>query len=561
VGLGVEALEDRLVPTVIFEHHFVGTEVTSGPKANQYSLQSEPVVLIFGGSYWQTARGQRDEQTLVNSVKTILAGPYLSGLTQYGSNGRASLFATATTGTPLALQYGNYPDYSDVLKYVNGQLAVNPGLVPPASANPQQKPLYVVFNDPNSSGPGGDSVGSNGVAGGLHLAYVGTKFQNGSLWLDNITWTFSHELAEATASAIAVNDPGHFNADSQICDNEPEIGAGYLARVNGVEVQAYWSQQDQAFIVPDGKATNTVLTPIWTDRSFTGYCSDATATAPRPGTGVAAVGRVNTFVITRDGALWEHTGSDYSTGWIQLVNRGVTAVQVGIDALGADTAFVQIGGDLLEHRGTDPSRGWTFVDSGVTAFSASQVQANTVFTSYGSDLWEYANGNWTKLKSRGVTGFQAGLGGDGRASVFANFGGDLREYSAGTWYAVDNGVTAFSASQVQADTVFTSYGGDLWQHVGTDRTTGWTQLATSSVTAFSAGEAAPGRASVFALIYGDLREHTGTDPQRGWHEVQNGGVTSFSASQFEADAVFVFLGSALEEHTGRGSGESWQPIL
>src|SRR5205823_6390561 len=131
------------------------------------------------------------------------------------------------------------------------------------------------------------------------------------------------------------------------------------------------------------------------------------------------------------------------------------------------------GNVLLEHTGSSPRKNWASIDSGVAAFSASQVQADTVFDSAGSNLYEYSAGNWTKLKGSGVTGFQAGKGGDGKAAVFAVINGDLQEYvgSKVGWFDLHvTGITSFSASQLQADTVFTDAGGTVQKHAG--RTSG-----------------------------------------------------------------------------------------
>src|SRR5262249_30688151 len=52
------------------------------------------------------------------------------------------------------------------------------------------------------------------------------------------------------------------NGGRQIADFEPDNG--YTYRLNGYNVEAYWSVNDLAFIVPDGKTQTVTLTPIWT---------------------------------------------------------------------------------------------------------------------------------------------------------------------------------------------------------------------------------------------------------------------------------------------------------
>ena len=57
----------------------------------------------------------------------------------------------------------------------------------------------------------------------------------------------------------------------QIADNEPN---SYSYALNGVPVQPYWSQKDNAFIVPDGNRQKFYLDPVWTGptgaQTFTG---------------------------------------------------------------------------------------------------------------------------------------------------------------------------------------------------------------------------------------------------------------------------------------------------
>jgi hypothetical protein len=305
---------------------------------------------------------------------------------------------------------------------------------------------------------------------------------------------------------------------------------------------------------------------------------DLAASTPAPppppskvqaGSGVAIVGRNDEFVIATGGALWDHSGTNPNSGWTLLKSQGVTAVSVGIDAVGRDALFVNVGGTLLEHTGTNPNAGWSQVWTGVKSFSASQVQANTVFVSFGSDLWEHvgldANSGWTKLAGSGVTGLDAGVDASHQAAVFANFGGTLWEHTGTNpnagWSQVWTGVKSFSASQVQANTVFVSFGSDLWEHTGTSSSAGWSKIWGSGVTGFSAGVDSTGSAAVFVNLSGDLWEHTGTSSSTGWSEVWKSGVTGFTASQLQADKVFVAFGSSLDVHVGRSSTSGWELLV
>ena len=90
----------------------------------------------------------------------------------------------------------------------------------------------------------------------------------GILDQDGFTQVFSHELAEAMAPSVHVSDPGNLNLGYQIADGEPEsFGQGYTYRLrSGDLVQAYWSQRDGAWVVPDGSSQKFTLT--WATASF-----------------------------------------------------------------------------------------------------------------------------------------------------------------------------------------------------------------------------------------------------------------------------------------------------
>ena len=274
--LTLEALEDRLVPTVAFIPQLgngVLPTVTSPTSADSASLQNTPVVLIFTGSYWTTTQGKTDQQTMTNDVSSILGGPYLSKLTQYGSDGHAHLAGTYQTNQVPTLT-GETPTSTDLLKFVNSLTSQNPTWVPSTNGKPQQAPVFVVINDPTDAGDG--SHGFNWTDGTTHAIYEGNAtISAGSVNMDLFTRTFSHELAEAMTSGITVSNPGQTTdqngGPNQISDGEPDNDKSiYAYRLNGLLVQPYWSQSDNVFLVPDGYMQTLTLTPIWSGGSFTG---------------------------------------------------------------------------------------------------------------------------------------------------------------------------------------------------------------------------------------------------------------------------------------------------
>jgi hypothetical protein len=284
----MESLEDRMLPTIVFMPHF-GPESVCGSKSD--GMQHPTVNLIFSGSYWNTWQGQQDVISLCNATGTLLAGPYLSGLMQYGSDGTASLGsmwwdAATVPSQPSTGQLQSFLQYSLTLH------GAAPGL-----NDWQHAPIYVVISDPdsaaqydggwNSDGTYVQTVGWISAKENIHMMWIGTSTDKWAgvssdthIWLDAFTETLSHELAETISdpdsAGITVSPPAALPASlingKQIGDNEPEQAGAihYSYRLNGNWVQPYWSADDNAFIVPDGNVQKFYLSPIWSGNTFTG---------------------------------------------------------------------------------------------------------------------------------------------------------------------------------------------------------------------------------------------------------------------------------------------------
>ncbi len=283
IRLSLEALEDRLVPTVVFTPQF-GSETYTG---SHNGMQDPPVHLIFSGPYWNTAQGQQNEQTIIASTKNIVGGPYLSGLKQYGSDGKATYANSWNASSTVA---GN-PTTTALQSFLQNEIDLNPAGQPDLLADSQHAPIYVVLSDPTSSGAGQNGgYNASGTydryifAANVHMIWVGTgKFagETNAQWKDILTSAISHELAETISDPSLPGNitPGNrlpagigASAVPQIGDFEPEGSGGskYGYRLNGDLMQPYWSQNDKAFIVPDGNTQNFYLQPIWSSNTFNG---------------------------------------------------------------------------------------------------------------------------------------------------------------------------------------------------------------------------------------------------------------------------------------------------
>jgi hypothetical protein len=238
-----------------------------GPKLSQ----STRVNLIFWGGAWNSnPQPNPSAQTIVNDAASILAGPYLSSLSQYNVFGITSEFggignraflltssnppATFNTGTIANFIVGlidngtlDEPDEEPhpTLNCVFMPPGVNyvppPGTVPLNGAH-----TYAIWNDTDLF-----DLDTNQRS---HFAWV--RFGSRAL----ISSTFSHELVEALTdpegNAVQVNptNPTNWNEIGDVCAT---TGA-----VNGVTVQSYWSQQDQACVIPNNLAVRRQITCI-----------------------------------------------------------------------------------------------------------------------------------------------------------------------------------------------------------------------------------------------------------------------------------------------------------
>ncbi len=313
-ALGLEALEDRVVPTVAFTpvygaeqaHYTHGTGLAG-------TLNNPPVYLIFWGSYWETnptaVRNLTDDfyEVIANSVGPY-AGAYLSGIEQYKASG-AYLQADANpayaqvagfvgitsyidgTNDPPATVSSN-PQLGDAVSNEVEQLINNSGGVIPDPGHTPQTPIDVVITPPTVGGVNGqDSFNepSDSGTGRYHdVVWVDTQAlvtDPSGLNQDVTTSHFSHELVEAITDPNGVVGGYHVDAGSQwtqggnnqICDFE---AGNYFYRVGtgsvnaGVVCEAYWSQYGPDpgnFIVPDGNSlTMTVQPDPWVNSSFAG---------------------------------------------------------------------------------------------------------------------------------------------------------------------------------------------------------------------------------------------------------------------------------------------------
>jgi hypothetical protein len=244
--LTLERLEQRAVPSIVFgSYPSVTTSDGGGPVIDNVHVE-----LIFWGSQWTaTPRPTPSPTAVENAVDNILGSGYLSGLSQY----RSSVGNGSRVGTVLVTDSSPPSQFTNANVNAMLQTKIYDGTLPAPGTDSQL--LYMVIpqsgcSDPVEGLPAEHSFSSVGLDGKYRYGWTGN---DGTL--DTVTRFFSHELAEAVTdpegTAIQISPPNTATWN--------EIGDGtaesYKYRLNNTLVQAYWSQQDQAYIVPTGPTT------------------------------------------------------------------------------------------------------------------------------------------------------------------------------------------------------------------------------------------------------------------------------------------------------------------
>lgn len=262
-------------PPEVFSY---GGVTMSQPLSNTLALSSPKVYFIFVGPNWGTnGNPSVSPSIMTNAANAIMSSSYLSGLTQYGSDGQATYggYTVDTTVDPTKPGV-NGPHHELMWSEIDKTLAKSEfsSWLPPGGDG-SKGPIYVVVNykKNGTGGTGGyggyNTYGSNTLPYKVHAISVGIRTAD---QVDGFTWALSHELVERMSTGTGTLTEVSPSPGAQICDGEPEGGNNYDWRIGGSGgpmVTSYWSFLDQAFIVPDGKLDRVLLVPIWGGTKFT----------------------------------------------------------------------------------------------------------------------------------------------------------------------------------------------------------------------------------------------------------------------------------------------------
>lgn len=256
--LGLEVLEDRTVPAIVF-----GSAPTTMVQDNGGPLLANVhVELIFWGAGWNSNLAFANQ--LQSSVDRMVASPYLSSLSQYRP-GLAGLGSGTLVGTVFVTNSSPNAAFTneDVDQMLKAQFTS--GGLPQPSSDGQL--LYMVIPQPGSDTPPAEGIlgahGADSFCGArFHYGWTVNAGNPSSRQLDSLTSVISHELVEAVSdpelgSGVVIG--GEELADNQLAGVGDISPQSYHYRLNGVLVQSYFSQVHHAYIVPDGQTQNFLV--------------------------------------------------------------------------------------------------------------------------------------------------------------------------------------------------------------------------------------------------------------------------------------------------------------
>ena len=212
---------------------------------------ADPVQLIFWGSVWQTSLAQFRQQ-FTGAAQSILAGPYMSALRQYGVKRCSFGGSLIILSPPPPFLPSTFTDAT-----VQGvvQSLIDQGTFPEPD-DPGGRNLYFIIMPPNTQWqpppgfPPGNYTGAHSAlesGSGIDpdyawLAWIGNQALSG------MTAAFSHELVEMCT------DPEPFtgwyiNGAAPPCSEIGDICNNPFL-LNNVSVASYWSIFDNTCLIP-----------------------------------------------------------------------------------------------------------------------------------------------------------------------------------------------------------------------------------------------------------------------------------------------------------------------
>jgi hypothetical protein len=203
-------------------------------------LSSARIYPIYWGQYWAPGAWPTADE-ITRALRTVLAGSYLSGLTQYRTIGPAVLHGShvITTSDPPS----RFTD-KNIEAFLNAQF--DAGILP----GPDDNALYVVTIPPGiNTGESDDLVGEHNYyqRDGHRIHYAWTTDTE---VLEGATQTTTHEIIESITDPEGTAILGSRGTCSQPGWCEIADICSDSANLNGVMVPAYWSNVAGRCVIP-----------------------------------------------------------------------------------------------------------------------------------------------------------------------------------------------------------------------------------------------------------------------------------------------------------------------
>lgn len=242
--------------------------VTSTTDGGGLLLTNVEVIVIFWGSYWSstTPAPAVSSATYLQAFTGIVTGPYTSRLNQYRGVGPGTIIYNEIYDGATNAPFSGYAD-SDVVNLLNARFQNNAAMPEPVSGHNR---FYAVVSPPGLNNSLSSDAGQHQsfVYNGVRAYYCWVDTPTGANELTNnnsVTKVFSHEFVEAltnpqvdisfgtlAGNGIKANGTGISDGSNEIGDTCNSQHA--VIDMNGVQctVQAYWSKEDNACILPLG---------------------------------------------------------------------------------------------------------------------------------------------------------------------------------------------------------------------------------------------------------------------------------------------------------------------
>jgi hypothetical protein len=386
------------------------------------------VVLVFWGDAW--THGAVDPQPYIAACRSILTGPYLDAVDQYGAGPvsyETAVFVSGIATHQIDTDEGRRRVFAGKDSDHMLQTRLVGAGAPFASAADPAERLYVVLIPPGIDIAGNYTLDApsgkwrrTGNDGGWHgaLRIRGRRtpvahITTGSI--DRSTDIFSHELVEAVTNSWVrphaiqlADDGGHATELEEVAD----VCGAFASRLSGVLVTSYWSARDDRCIVPTLAEWNQL---------------------ERPGALLAGSLRL----VSRRGQLFllglhAAPGSSAAALWFLIQDRAPGGIDVSLDDWWTDPDPPEWLFPFTDSGGTpfSSTAGWLSYAVAVNDDGALRVYAiaadgglwqnGETVSPFGGGIWRGWSG-WTLVDDLGGAGWavEAGVDRSGRAVVCA----------------------------------------------------------------------------------------------------------------------------------------------